>query len=230
MVFGDATLRNIANELINRGHDIVYRNRKEGGIEIISIDGIKYSARKGNEKARQMLNQKLSPLLQSHLTTIRRPKGKARVKLPSINVNISKELKKLQKIQRKLGVKERATIKNIRGYLQRHTEEEAITMLKEEQRTYQKTAWSGFYNIHIASLQSLNAEWNNPYIQELINYLMEADAMGYEFPESVYNDLIKDFSLSPKNQNGTQSEISQMAINDLERLKANVRKNRKKEE
>lgn len=224
------TLRNIANELINRGHSVLFRERVGGGIEIISIDGQKYRARKGNEVARKMLNQKLSPLMQSHLQTIRRPKGQARVKLPSINVNITKELKKLQRIQRKLGVKERATIKNIRGYLKVHTEEEAITMIKETQRTYKKVAWKGLYDIHIASLQKQNEEWNNPYIQDLIDYLMEAEANDYEFPESVYNELIQDFSLSPKSTNATQSEISQMAIRDLERLKANAKKNREEEE
>ena len=217
------TLRNIANELINRGHSVLFRERVGGGIEIISIDGQKYRARKGNEVARKMLNQKLSPLMQSHLTTIKRPKGQARVKLPSININIMKELRKLQRIQRKLGIKERTTIKNIRGHLEHHTEEETITMLQETQRTYKKEVWTGLYGKFVAQLNQDNMEWNNKKVSELIDFLIEADANDYIINDALFEEFINEVYNLEQLEKAPALQISAFAENYLERLKANAR-------
>ena len=223
-------LRNIVNELINRGHSVLFKERKEGGIEIIQIDGQKYNKRKGNEVARNMLGQQLSPLQKSHLTTIRTPKGVAvkSLRTPKLPLAVGKELRKLQRIQRKTGVKERTLTKNLLGYLKVHTEEEAITMLKETTKTFKKEVWTGLYGRMAARINSDNMVWNNQAMQELASYLMEAEGNDYIINNELYNEFMAEFYDIESSK--SQSQISSFAQSYLEKLKNNARKNRKEEE
>ena len=223
-------LRNIVNELINRGHSVLFRERKEGGIEIIQIDGQKYSKRKGNEVARNMLGQQLTPLQKSHLANIRTPKGVfgKTLRTPKLSLAIGKELRKLQRIQRKSGVKERTLTKNLVGYLKVHTEEEAITMLKETAKTYRKEVWTGLYGIMVARINSDNMVWNNKDMQKLASYLMEADANDLIINQALYDEFMAEFYDIESSK--SQSQISSFAQNYLELLKKNARENREEEE
>lgn len=54
------TLREIAEELKNRGHKVEYRQRSDGGIFITRINGVPYQGAEGNKVARTLVGAKLS--------------------------------------------------------------------------------------------------------------------------------------------------------------------------
>lgn len=96
------TTRELVNRLINRGMAVTYRERKDGGIRITSINGVKYRASTGNMEARRLTN---APLSRAQLTQ-RRTNNK--VRFPHIKVRHVKEpinLRGLNKIIKKLGKK-----------------------------------------------------------------------------------------------------------------------------
>lgn len=47
-------LTDIVNKLRVEGHQVTLSRRKDGGVEVTSIDGTKYSRRRGNNRAREM--------------------------------------------------------------------------------------------------------------------------------------------------------------------------------
>lgn len=50
-------LTDIVNKLRSEGHKVTLSKRKDGGVEVTSIDGTKYSRRRGNARAREMTGQ-----------------------------------------------------------------------------------------------------------------------------------------------------------------------------
>lgn len=54
------TARDLVNELRAKGFKVTYRIRKDGGIRIKSIEGVKFSDSEGNNRARMILDKSLS--------------------------------------------------------------------------------------------------------------------------------------------------------------------------
>lgn len=100
------TIKKSIKELRSRGYRVTYRQRKDGGVLIKSINGHKYKGAKGNKVARGLLGQKLSTAraYQLHRLNPRkgddwtRPAAKVRTKLPEA---LTKELRSVQRLWRK---------------------------------------------------------------------------------------------------------------------------------
>lgn len=98
------TMREIANKLINRGYSITYRNRKDGGILITSINGKTYKGAKGNTSARALVGSeaKLSVAREAQLKTIKPPKAsRIKVTLPQA---LKDKLREVQDLYKKFKV------------------------------------------------------------------------------------------------------------------------------
>ena len=92
------TLREIVKELRLRGHEVTYRNRKDGGILITSIDGIKYRGAAGNTLARAKVGAELSKARAGQLKSIK-PKG-AVIK-EALPKTLKEKLREVQKLYNK---------------------------------------------------------------------------------------------------------------------------------
>ena len=61
------TIRNIVSELINKGYDVQYYVRKDGGILVRSINGQKFTGASGNVVARSLVGETLSERREAQL-------------------------------------------------------------------------------------------------------------------------------------------------------------------
>lgn len=81
------TTRKIVEELEKQGHNVKVYERPDGGLRITEIDGIKFpsSNNKGNDFARNLLNEHLSEKQKKHIreNLPKAQEGKQRTKLPS---------------------------------------------------------------------------------------------------------------------------------------------------
>lgn len=89
------TLKTIAKTLIERGYDVNYYVRPDGSIRIREIDGQRYEGSRGNEVARALAGQTLSPKKVAQTSA-------ARAKIAHMNVaplapNVVREIRRAQR-------------------------------------------------------------------------------------------------------------------------------------
>ena len=80
-------MREVVQELISKGHQVIYSSRKDGGILIRYIDGKHYTGAKGNTAARSMTGQELSQARAKQL------KYATQVRKHPVKVNVSDAIK-----------------------------------------------------------------------------------------------------------------------------------------
>lgn len=77
------TIRQIAKKLASEGHKVTLYHRKDGGVLIKKIDGVRYTGAKGNAVARAMTGETLSETRDIQLAYAKTAKKWKRGKLPS---------------------------------------------------------------------------------------------------------------------------------------------------
>lgn len=103
------TTREIVSILRERGHNITFRARKDGGILITSLDGIKFSGARGNTFARTLYGDYLSKAREFQLQRVNLQKAKKRkAPLPEA---LKKRLTRVQRLWRKQHDISKGTIK-----------------------------------------------------------------------------------------------------------------------
>ena len=122
----------LVKQLQAQGVDIKYRIRKDGGILITQVSGMKFTAAEGNRFVRTLTGETLSEAQLKQRKAIKPPKNisPSLRKKPPVPEDIKRTIKKLQSIYRKDKKRGKPTIKNIRYVIENMGEEEARKQLK----------------------------------------------------------------------------------------------------
>lgn len=137
-------MKQIIDQLRSSGYQVNAYKRKDGGYLIRSINGAKFTGAKGNEAARQIVGASLSVRKQKQLKAITPSTKKAakirrqgRLKLEPIPADITKQIKKVQKMMREnvsaLGTRATITTGSIRKIIKEEGEQAARTALQKAQ-------------------------------------------------------------------------------------------------
>ena len=149
------TIKSLVSELLNRGYNVTYRKRKDGGILITSIDGHKYKGALGNRVARMLLGEEISTRRKQQLTKITRE----RVKRPrKVIVNTPEDLeryrKRVMRKWRKAGLTGSISKRNLRNIIEDRGIKGAETYLAEMERHTQGKAYFGAIEGLLARIQN----------------------------------------------------------------------------
>lgn len=129
-------------ELEKMGFKVDARRRTDGGWIITKINGMTFSGAKGNQYAREVLGVELSQakIEQVHFNVQKYIKGAKKPK-DSIDEEMTKELKRVQRLWRKNKVGARITKKKLRWHLKEGGRKEAWDYLKKMSRYGQGFAY-----------------------------------------------------------------------------------------
>ena len=129
-------------ELEKMGFKVNARRRTDGGWIITKINGMSFSGASGNQYARQVLGVELSQarIEQVHFNVNKYIKGSKKPK-EQIDEEMTKELRKVQRIWRKKKVGARITKKKLRWHLKEGGRKEAWDYLKKMSRYGQGYAY-----------------------------------------------------------------------------------------
>ena len=172
-------IRQVIKTLEDQGHSITYYVRKDGGVLIKSIDGVKYQGATGNKIARWMTGQQLSEKRAKQLEKITTTGKRAKKTITNERVK-----KKLRKVQRKwnqafphkrgetpsVGTK---TSKDVKWNLEHKGEEETIRLLNEAERYAEGLAYTENVNHLIDRISEVNEYYNSEELQRVIDWLEE---------------------------------------------------------
>lgn len=202
---------NLVYELMNKGYNINFRIRSDGGIIVKEINGEKFSGAKGNEMIRILSNVSLSEKQQSQLLSIK-PK-----KLDTIPKEIKSQLRKTQKVWRKKrslgGLKNtgKVTSKKVRYRLKTYGVEATLSFLKESEKYAQGYAYTKNVDILLQKIDN--------YIEMLENFDGDEITIDYlkasyelilnhrdTFPEAIIYDLYQ-LLYSISNGSGDPKEL-----------------------
>lgn len=192
------TTKQVIDSLINKGHAVKYFIRSDGSARITEIDGQKFTASKGNTKARQMVGASLSKRQMQQLNrNVAQQKGKKKKKKknpePSeAERNLRKRLRRAQRIARESEKDGTITWKQVE-YTWKHfgtkEAEERLTQFErymkgiaypinlehfierlEQQKPMEKPyGRSLIFEVQTYIRQRINAEWITEYqLQKLI--------------------------------------------------------------
>jgi len=112
-------LTEIANQLKAQGHKVTLSRRKDGGVEVTSIDGTKYSRRRGNAIARELTGNQIRKEVReakvnaAKEATLER-KSKKRTKISKEEEKLFKKAQRTWKKKQKNGVIRKRKWKKIR--------------------------------------------------------------------------------------------------------------------
>ena len=132
------TIKQVIKELTNRGFNISFYKRKDGGVRITRINGDTFRGSTGNKKARSIIGVSLTEGQERALSRLTTPKGKGnynkRRRTP-IDKETRQRISKLQRVYRKTGKTEgKPTIRNYRWVLKHKGKEEADRLLRQSER------------------------------------------------------------------------------------------------
>ena len=135
------TIKEIAQRLREQGHQVTLYQRKDRGYLITSIDGVKYRGAEGNNRARVLVGTELATRRKSQLKSITPKKGsssakarkKGKPRKPPLSDELTKEIKKTQRLWRKTQASGRITTAKIRRVIDEEGYEAAIIALKKAQ-------------------------------------------------------------------------------------------------
>ena len=138
------TTRQLVTELQNKGLNVKFRVRKDGGILITSIDGRKFTGAKGNIAARTILGQTLSERRKAQLTKITRERVAKPRKIPvETPYDLEKYRKRVMRKWRKANLTGSISKRNLRRIIEDRGFEGAKRYLEEMERHTQGKAYYG---------------------------------------------------------------------------------------
>lgn len=185
------TLLKIVDELRKEGHSVELRTRSDGGIIVVSIDGIKYTGKEGNKRARSIASVKLSTAqIEQRAKNVKYQKGRKRKKLKKLSQDIKKDLVKVQRLWRKTKSKGRVTTKKVRWILEHEGEEGAKEYLRKMKLYALGVAYEANVDYIIMRLERLKMQYPNnaDRIQKTIDLIEEIKQFFQEkWIELVYN-------------------------------------------
>ena len=153
------TIRKIIQMLEAKGFKLTARKRRDGGYIITSINDERFSAAKGNAKAREILNVSLSKKKEEQLKRISRPR------LAPIPKEVRNQLNRINARLRRQGKKQagRVTARQYRINVEKYGEEEAIRKLNDLERYYK--GYANFDNIRwlLARILKDKELWSSHY-------------------------------------------------------------------
>ena len=155
-------------ELEKMGFKVNARRRTDGGWIITKINDMSFSGASGNQYARQVLGVELSQarIEQAHFNVQKYIKGKEKVK--TLDEEMKKELRKVQRVWRKNKVQGKITATKVKAHLKDYGRKEATEYLKRQTR----------YGQGLAYIE--NVESVAQYMREFSRSLSDSDiAEGY---------------------------------------------------
>lgn len=170
-------IRQVIKTLEDQGHSITYYVRKDGGVLIKSIDGVKYQGATGNKIARWMAGQQLSEKRAKQLEKITTT-GK-RAKKTLTNETIKKKLREVQRKWNKAFPHKRGetpsvglkTSKDVKWNLEHKGEEETIRLLNEAERYAEGIAYSENVKNLIDRITEVNEYYNSKELKDVISWI-----------------------------------------------------------
>ena len=137
-------MRKIVGELQSKGYKVTYRVRKDGGILITSIDGVKYKAAAGNKMARLLTGNVLSKRRTAQLTKITRERRVKPRKIPvETPADLERYRKRVMRKWRKATLTGSISKRNLRKVIEERGFEGAKAYLEEMERHTEGKAYSG---------------------------------------------------------------------------------------
>lgn len=162
------TLKESISELERLGYSVTYRKRQDGGYIITSINGKTFKGAKGNAYARSLLGQELSQARQEQLTFNVQKYIKGAKKKATLDEEMKKELRRVQRIWRKRKVKARITAKKVKEHIRTEGREAARQYLERQSR----------YGEGYAYLE--NVEYLAKYIEDIARGIVNNDDLQNE--------------------------------------------------
>lgn len=127
------TMLEIAKLLEKEGHAVKYYVRKDGGILITEIDGVKYKGAQGNARAREISGNIVSERRAQQLKKITRQRKHKHKKL-KIPEELEKMRKAVEKAWRKANIKGQISRRNLEAIIKERGYEGAKKYLEEMMR------------------------------------------------------------------------------------------------
>ena len=135
------TTKELITALRLQGHKVSARKRTDGGWLITKIDRTSYSGAEGNQRARNLLGVEMSKArleqVRYNVSSYIRGKKKTR----TLEDEIKKQLRKVQRVWRKNKVKGRITSLNVKRHIREFGKHEALEYLKRQTRYGQGYAY-----------------------------------------------------------------------------------------
>ena len=135
------TIKEIIDELKKLGYDVHARKRSDGGYIIKSINNMTFTGSNGNSAARRILGISLSQarIEQTHFNVAKYIEGQK--KKDTLEPEMKKSLRKVQRQWRKGGVKAKVTAKKVKWHIKEGGKEEAKQYLEKMTRYGQGYAY-----------------------------------------------------------------------------------------
>lgn len=128
------SVKDMISRLESLGFSVKARQRKDGGYIITSINGQKFTGAKGNTYARSLLGEELSQARQEQLSFNVNKYIQGAKKKATLDDEMKKELRKVQRLWRKRKVKARITAKKVKEHIAEEGREAAFRYLQRQTR------------------------------------------------------------------------------------------------
>lgn len=185
-------LRDIAKKLTSEGYQIKYRERKDGGILITSINGKKFTGGAGNIYARQLTGETLSSGRYIQLKTITAERTSL--------FNLYKEYRKVKRKWTQANLPKssgKLTFKKFKRAIQEKGKEEALRYLGEKEKYASGIAYSKNVEALASYIEQLASFTEEDELYDLAEELRNnADTIRDEWIEPSYNELYR-FNTEP---------------------------------
>ena len=131
------TTQELITALRLQGHKVSARKRTDGGWLITKIDRTSYTGAKGNQRARNLLGIEYSKkrLEQARYNVSQYIRGKKKTR--TLEDDIKRQLRKVQKVWRKNKVKGRITAQNVKRHEQRNKDTYSKADKQNQELDYQ---------------------------------------------------------------------------------------------
>ena len=147
------TLKQIANQLTQKGYKVTFKVRKDGGILITSINGKKFSAAKGNIAARELLGVKISTRRSEQLHKITRARSYYKTHIIQTPEDLEKFRKSVMRKWKKADLRGSISKVNLKRIIADRGIEGAKQYLIEMERHAEGKAYIGAVEALLARIQ-----------------------------------------------------------------------------
>lgn len=158
------TTKEMISALRLKGYKVKARQRTDGGWLITEINGTKYSAAKGNERARNLLGitQSAKRVAQQKYNVSQYIQAKKKIR--TLDKETKKILRSVQRTWRKNQVKGRITAANVKRHIKEFGWDEALAYLRRQKRYGQGYAYEK------------NVEYLAQYIDDIAESIADEEA------------------------------------------------------
>ena len=194
------TMREVVSKLQRQGHKVEYYQRKDGGILVRSVDGVKFpSGASGNAYARDLAGVKVSEARTTQLSYAMRQRGKRQVKVevPDNLKTYYKEVKKKwSKVFKSKGGKAHQAgymgYNKLKKILKEQGEEEAFSWIAEKEKYASGIAYYENVRILSAFIKDAGRSKKSQELIEIADYLINnAYSIREEWISKAYEIMYK---------------------------------------